>query len=41
VDAELRRQADMGALVLGHHHQAADVLVEAMDDARPQHSADA
>ena len=39
--AELRREPDVGAIVLGDHQQAAHVLVQPVDDARPQHAADA
>ena len=31
----------MGAVVLGHHHQAGGVLVEPVHDARPLDAADA
>ena len=31
----------MGAVVLGRDHDAADLAVEPVDDARPQHAADA
>ena len=41
MDAELGREPHVGAVVLGDHHEPARVLVEAMDDARPQHPADA
>ena len=34
-------RAEVGRLVLGHHHHARGVLVEAMDDARPDRAADA
>ncbi len=39
--AELRREPDVRAIVLGHDQQAAHVLVQTMDDARAQHAADA
>ena len=39
--AELAGEAHMGAIALGDHHQPAHLLVEAMDDAWPQHAADA
>ena len=39
--AELRRETDVGAIVLGDDQQAAHVLVQPVDDARPQHAADA
>ena len=38
--AELRREANVRAIVLGDHQKAAHVLVEAVHDARPQHPAD-
>ena len=41
VVGELRRQRLMGAVVLGHHHQAGGVLVEPVDDAGTAHAADA
>ena len=41
VVGELRRQAAMRAVVLGHDQQPARVLVEPVHDARPPHAADA
>ena len=41
VIGELRREALMGAVVLGDHQEAGRVLVEPMHDARPLHAADA
>ena len=38
---ELLGERAMGPVGLGHHHQPARVLVEAMHDARPRHAADA
>ena len=38
---ELRREAAMGAVGLGHDHEAGGVLVETVNDARPRHAADA
>jgi len=40
VVGELRRQRLVGAVVLGHDHQARGVLVDAVDDTRPFHAAD-
>lgn len=39
VHGELRGQADMSLVGLGDHHQAAHILIEAMDDAWPLHAA--
>ena len=41
MSGELGRQAPMSAVVLGHDHEAAGVLVEPVDDARPLLAADA
>src|SRR5690348_10812368 len=38
---EIRRELDLRHLVLGDHHEARRVLVEAVDDARPLDATDA
>ena len=39
--AELPGEPDMRAVVLGRHHHPADLAVQPVHDARPQHAADA
>ena len=39
VHRELRRQADMALVILGDHHQAADILIQPMHDPWPENAA--